>query len=189
MNKWKLKNKIRTNVKPLHKDNQNKQKGVTLIALIITVIVMLILLLVTIRLAIDSGLFGYAQNSVKKWVDAGKKEQEVVNIASDTIDAITNEEIDFPVTSSIYAKFYEDGTFILSSSNYIDASKGNYKDYGDIAADKYGEDNLPEWLNDPIIEVLVYDKIQPVNTSNWFRRTERKDRHNKNNRFKKFRYK
>jgi len=102
---------------------------------------------------------------------------------------ITNEEIDFPVTSSIYAKFYEDGTFILSSSNYIDESKGNYKDYGDIAADKYGEDNLPEWLNDPIIEVLVYDKIQPVNTSNWFRRTERKDRHNKNNRFKKFRYK
>ena len=38
MNKWKLKNKIRTNVKPLHKDNQNKQKGVTLIALIITMV-------------------------------------------------------------------------------------------------------------------------------------------------------
>ena len=42
-----------------------KNKGITLIALIITIIVMLILVAVTIRILIDSGLIGKAKQQEK----------------------------------------------------------------------------------------------------------------------------
>ena len=40
------------------------QKGITLIALVITIIVMLILVTVTITIAINDGLFNYAKDAV-----------------------------------------------------------------------------------------------------------------------------
>ena len=40
------------------------QKGITLIALVITIIVMLILVGVTISMAVNGGLFNYAKNAV-----------------------------------------------------------------------------------------------------------------------------
>ena len=44
---------------------KNKQKGITLIALIITIIVMLILVSVTITVAVNNGLFKAAQSAAK----------------------------------------------------------------------------------------------------------------------------
>ena len=41
------------------------QKGITLVALVITIIVMLILVGVTITFALNGGLFGQAKNAVK----------------------------------------------------------------------------------------------------------------------------
>lgn len=51
------------------------QKGITLIALVITIIVMLILVAVTITIAVNGGLFNYAQKA-----------------AVDTNGAVTNEQ-------------------------------------------------------------------------------------------------
>ena len=42
---------------------KNNEKGITLIALIITIIVMLLMVAVTIRISVNGGLFGYAQNA------------------------------------------------------------------------------------------------------------------------------
>jgi len=47
--------------------NKGKQRGITLIALIITIIVMLILVSVTVRTAINSGLFGHAKDAIESW--------------------------------------------------------------------------------------------------------------------------
>ena len=47
--------------------NKGKQNGITLIALIITIIVMLILVSVTVRTAINSGLFGHAKDAIESW--------------------------------------------------------------------------------------------------------------------------
>lgn len=57
--------------------NKGKQEGITLIALIITIIVMLILVAVTVRTAVNSGLFGHAQNAIKQWADAQKSESNI----------------------------------------------------------------------------------------------------------------
>lgn len=61
--------------------NKEKQKGITLIALIITIIVMLILVAVTVNAAIGSGLFRHAKDSVEQFDEAQKKES---NIGNDT---------------------------------------------------------------------------------------------------------
>ena len=42
------------------------QKGITLIALVITIIVMLILVAVTITIAVNGGLFNYAKEATEK---------------------------------------------------------------------------------------------------------------------------
>ena len=74
-----------------------EQKGITLIALIITIIVMLILVAVVVRTAINSGLFGHAQNATEKWSDAQEKEVEI-NIDDQISDYAggRTEELNFP---------------------------------------------------------------------------------------------
>ena len=56
-------------------NKRNDQKGITLIALIITIIIMLILVAVTINMAVSGGLFGYASNAVKDTKEEKEKEE------------------------------------------------------------------------------------------------------------------
>jgi len=55
----------------------NEQKGITLIALVITIIVMLILVSVTITIAVNGGLFEYAKKAHDETIDAREKEQSL----------------------------------------------------------------------------------------------------------------
>ena len=55
------------------------QKGITLIALVITIIVMLILVAVTITLAVNGGLFDYAKTAGERTNEAAQNEQVLGN--------------------------------------------------------------------------------------------------------------
>lgn len=55
------------------------QKGITLIALVITIIVMLILVAVTITMAVNGGLFGYAKDAGTQTNAAVANEQGLAN--------------------------------------------------------------------------------------------------------------
>ena len=55
----------------------NSNKGITLIALVITIIVMLILVAVTITMAVNGGLFGYAGEAASKTNEAKDAENEL----------------------------------------------------------------------------------------------------------------
>ena len=57
------------------KQMKNNQKGITLIALIITIIVMLILVSVTITIAVNNGLFKAAQGATKQTKSESEKEK------------------------------------------------------------------------------------------------------------------
>lgn len=76
------------------------QKGITLIALVITIIVMLILVGVSITMAVQGGLFGYAGNAARETNDAMIEENELgsgkANVAGteDTLQNIANMYID-----------------------------------------------------------------------------------------------
>ena len=58
-----------------------REKGITLIALVITIIVMLILAAVSITMAVNEGLFGYAQNAAQETENARDEEIEYGHVA------------------------------------------------------------------------------------------------------------
>ena len=70
------------------------QKGITLIALIITIIVMLILVAVTITMAVNGGLFGYAKNAATE-TEAAKTQEESIGNGRLTVNGtdFENEDI------------------------------------------------------------------------------------------------
>jgi predicted PurR-regulated permease PerM len=63
-------------------------KGITLIALVITVIILLILAGVTINMVFDGGIIEKAQNAVDKYNEAAKNEQEALNAYSNMLQNI-----------------------------------------------------------------------------------------------------
>ena len=67
------------------------QKGITLVALVITVIVMLILAGVAISvLTQDGGLFGKTQNAANAYTDAAIKENQLLSNLINYIDIQMN---------------------------------------------------------------------------------------------------
>ena len=75
-----------------------KEKGITLVALIITIIVMLILVAVSVSIIINSGLVGKAKDGAERYKESAEKEGNIttVNIVENgvertvTIDELTN---------------------------------------------------------------------------------------------------
>ena len=66
-----------------------EKNGITLIALIITIIIMLILVAVTIMMAVNGGLFGYAGNAAKD-TELAKNAELGLSNGGVTIDEITD---------------------------------------------------------------------------------------------------
>ena len=63
----------------MKRKEQKTQRGITLIALVITIIVLLILAGVAINMAINSdGLFGKANEATQRWNEAVKKDEEAI---------------------------------------------------------------------------------------------------------------
>ena len=66
-----------------------KEKGITLVALVVTIIVLLILAGVAINLTIgQNGIFTRAQNATKAWDEASTNESEQMNDFTDTYDEV-----------------------------------------------------------------------------------------------------
>ena len=79
MNEIKNQNKQnRTSHIPPHTSN----RGITLIALVITIIVMIILVSVTISIAVNGGLFSYAGKAAKDTEEAKQDELDWLNLGN-----------------------------------------------------------------------------------------------------------
>ena len=72
------------------KEFMQAQKGITLIALIITIIVMLILAGVTISIVVNGGLFKQAQNASDQTIDATVEEEALMISATAKIDKVSD---------------------------------------------------------------------------------------------------
>ncbi len=67
-----------------------QQKGITLIALVITIVVLIILAGVAISLTLsDNGIFKRATEARDKYTNASKAEEEMVN----SIDKVVNDQV------------------------------------------------------------------------------------------------
>jgi len=85
---------------------KKEEKGITLIALVVTIIVLLILARIAISLTIgNNGLFSRAQNAVDVWNEATKKEEneiyDFVRVFDNTVNEINSEgeKITFTINS------------------------------------------------------------------------------------------
>ncbi len=95
-------------------------RGITLIALVITIIVMLILVAVTITMAINGGLFEHAGQAVEDTQNEIDKEQQ---LASGKV------EID--------GKWYNSIDDYLDNTTEVNVAKGSFVEYGVAYTDAY----------------------------------------------------
>ena len=68
-----------------------RNKGITLIALVITIIVLLILAIVSINLVMNGGIIGHAESAVKKYEAAQTDEQDKISGVEQYMGEITGE--------------------------------------------------------------------------------------------------
>ena len=112
-------------------------KGITLIALVITIIVMLILVVVTIRIATNGGLFDYAGRAARETKDAIADETDIAN-GKITIGGVTYNSIDeyvnrnnvsrlkYKVEGSNIIVYLVDSYYDYLETNELEVSKENY---------------------------------------------------------------
>ncbi|MCI8393566.1 MAG: hypothetical protein HFJ23_07445, partial [Clostridia bacterium] len=74
-----------------------QEKGITLVALIITIIVLVILAAVTINAAFNSGIIDTAVNGAVNYADAQKKEQITFDDLDKNIQDIVNKIEDYNI--------------------------------------------------------------------------------------------
>ena len=133
--KQKLKNTIEINqknkiyvgaddhVRPLLK--RNTQKGITLVALVITIIVLLILAVVSIRIAINGGLATKAKEATERNTKETEKEAIQTDYASYKISRLTNPKEAFTIENARITsvevgwriEFYETGNVYTLYTN------------------------------------------------------------------------
>lgn len=111
----------------INEDMLTRQKGITLIVLVITIIILLILAGVTINMALgDNGLFSKSKEAVQKYKDADEK--EAIQLALATGEILKN--LDAEESDSIGIKLYDKTVENGSKWNIIVMNDGSKKTYG-----------------------------------------------------------
>ena len=157
------------------KNNSKKhiEKGITLIALVVTIIILLILAGITINMLLgENGIIRTAQEAKNTWENAITNEQEELNNLMNEL----NEELR-DKSKDIYVFLYDDGTLAFSNKNELIEGKTLVKEYGNIVGQEYttgwknGElISTTPWFEDKnnILKVSFLDEIKPTSTAGWF---------------------
>ncbi len=168
------------------KEEKNKrkfdEKGITLIALVVTIVVLLILAGISINLVLgENGIIKKAKEAKTAHEQGWNNDIDAMDNYEKYIDeSVNGNSEDEDTGDKVYAKLYDDGTLIFSSTDYTASDKNLTEDYGDISKNKFwiNEEGIMEgdywgWIDTKTFEnkatsVIIYDKIQPINTSGWF---------------------
>ena len=142
--------------------NIKNQKGITLVALVITIIVMLILVAVSVTVAINGGLFTKAKEAGNSWEDKSEEEAagNIINVDNQiaNIDSAINTLKDRPKKQTPDSE--EPGTqppattvtFKIGTIEFTTAGERSWKDWVDNSG---WADNMPS-LN------FVYDEYYNI---------------------------
>ena len=146
-------------------DKMKTNKGITLIALVITIIVMLILVVVTIRISTNGGLFDYAGKAARETNDAITDETDIANgkitiggVTYNSIedyinrDKISSVKLKYKVEGSNIMVYLEDSYIDYLETNELEASAGSDSAYTSYITNKIAEKPLEE-KEDYIVKV------------------------------------
>ena len=150
-------------VRPIHK--RNTQKGITLVALVITIIVLLILAMVSIKIVLDGGLITKAKDATDTHTIGAEKEAIAIGYSEYQIDLANNKPESLTVKDATTEKNSEGWkvTFSATTGNvYTINNKGEItgptkeeKTEDDIAMEKYA---LGDNLQGQVMGNLLSDK-------------------------------
>ena len=140
----------------------NIQRGITLVALIITIIVLLILATVSISLVINNGILDKAQHGVDKYSEEEELEQIKLAVASAMLKGngvLTKENLD----SELQDKFWEDKELHWNNDFYSFKSNKNYRIFqngkveeGNLLPDEYKQIEYIESTGTQYIDTGFY---------------------------------
>ena len=155
-------------------------KGITLIALVITIIVMLILVGVTVSAAINGKLFDTAKKAAKDTEKAKQEEIEDIKNVEDKIDEIlgvtTNDKVEDIISkpvegeTEVYAILFSDGTMELRKEKPTETENVVFKTDESFSNKLFKSQEEIPWISyvDSIKEVKIADEIVPRTTARWF---------------------
>lgn len=177
-----------------------RNKGITLVALIITIIIMLILVAVSVRIAIKTGLLDAAGKSTQKWTKEAEAEGNLSGIKvgdknlDEYISEINEEEVQISwkyetksdgtikITDFDYSKLtaieereiYRDGKYLLNSKTVVFPSKIDGKDVSEIDFDA---GNVPHvffcWCDvEDVKKVIISEGIKKISGNFGFSKLE-----------------
>lgn len=153
--------------------NNERNAGITLVALVITIIILLILAGITInQLTGDNGLFARAKEAKQNTIEAQEKENAILDEYEKYIENETTEE-------EAYAMLYSDGTMVFQRGNVEDSSYGTLiasytgfekEEYGPVIENDWnGEINTPWYENKNNVKSIIFkDMIKPISVQYWF---------------------
>ena len=144
------------------KSKLEKQKGITLVALVITIIVLLILAMVSIKIAIDGGLTTKASDATKQHIIASEEEAIQTGYAAYQIELAKGENATNPTDPRIEgAKVTlkgEDWNIIFTKTN----NEYELKKDGTVKLIKEGNDSTESAYITPRTEVTYKGKTLKV---------------------------
>ena len=156
-----------------------KQKGITLIALVVTIVVLLILAGVSISLILDkNGIIQKSKDARAKWNNAQMNEEKNMDEIDKALDAIAYNKID---PTEMYAVLYSDGTLVFYKSieNILNERNGativkqteNISDTQELSEDELKA--LLFWVGDQdqadqITSVVIDEEIAPKSAKKLF---------------------
>ena len=157
-----------------------KQKGITLIALVVTIVVLLILAGVTVSLILDeNGIIAKSKDARARWNNAQMNEEKNMGEIDKTLDEIVYNKID---PTEMYAVLYSDGTLVFyqKTENILNERNGativkqteNISDTQELSEDELKA--LLFWIGDQeqadqITSVVIAEEIAPKSTKKLFR--------------------
>ena len=156
------------------------QKGITLIALVVTIVVLLILAGVTVSLILDeNGIIAKSKDARARWNNAQMNEEKNMGEIDKTLDEIVYNKID---PTEMYAVLYSDGTLVFyqKTENILNERNGativkqteNISDTQELSEDELKA--LLFWIGDQeqadqITSVVIAEEIAPKSTKKLFR--------------------
>ena len=135
----------------------NQNKGITLVALVVTIVVLLILAGVGLNLVIgENGLIQHAKSVETKWREAEEKEQKYLNTYEDKIEEVITgkTKLDRKINSAV--------------GEAIDGEMLNYNDLNSALEDEFGENYTisPQTNAENYVIIVTEEREAEYNVTN-----------------------
>ena len=154
---------------------KKEEKGITLVALVVTIIVLLILAGVAISFTLgEDGIFKKAKDAADRMQNAASNEKIQIGELTNEITKVMEKD---EIGTDIYVTLYNDGTLTFGTQNEPIEGKTVIKEYGNIKGEEYtswneGDEHFNDtpWFNEKetITKVSIIDEIVPTSMANWF---------------------